>query len=138
MEDTEAAAQVGFEKTLTEWSETGAKIAVIRDTPFPGSTVGNVPDCVASNSDNPSACEGKSAEWIPMDPQVKAVQYLAQPNLVQIDMNDQLCKNETCYPVVGGVMAYWDHSHVGATYVSMLSETLDHRLRRALNSEELF
>lgn len=73
-----------------------------------------------------------------MDPQFDAVKAVDDPDVVQVDMNDQLCEDERCYTVIGGIMAYWDHSHLSATYAQSLSETLGSRIEKALKSEELF
>ncbi|MBF6671470.1 acyltransferase [Glutamicibacter halophytocola] len=136
--ESEAPGRDAYEEMLQDWSDTGAEVAVIRDTPWPGSTVGNIPDCVAANSSDYKDCSAAADEWIPMDPQAEAVKALDDPDVVNIDMNDQLCDDTTCYPVVGGVMAYWDHSHLSETYVQMLAKTVDSRLQKAIDSKELF
>ncbi|WP_434923084.1 acyltransferase family protein [Glutamicibacter sp. PAEs-4] len=138
MKDTEEPAQKAYEEILEEWSDTGADVAVIRDTSWPGETLDNVPDCVASNPNDPDECTGDADDWIPMDPQADAVKALEDPSVVQIDMNDQLCEEDRCYSVVGGIVAYWDHSHLSETFAGSLSPTLESRLKKALDSKELF
>lgn len=55
-----------------------------------------------------------------------------------MDMNDQLCREDRCYSVVGGLAAYWDHSHLSETYAASLSGTLSQRMKDELDSDELF
>lgn len=138
MESSEAPATKAYEKILSQWSDTGAEVAVIRDTAWPGATLENAPDCVAENSDDLDECNGKAEDWIPMDPQADAAKALKDPNIGEVDMNDQLCKDEKCYTVIGGILAYWDHSHLSATYAASLSGTLDSRLQKAVGSSKLF
>lgn len=138
LESSAAPAQQGFERTLNKWKTFGAPIVVIRDTPFPGSTVANVPDCAAQNDQKLSACSGPQDQWIPMDPQIDAATALNDPKIVQVDVNDLLCRDEQCYGVVGGVVAYWDNSHLSQTFASNLSSPLETRIESALGSKKLF
>lgn len=138
METSEAPATEAFKAILKDWSETGAEVAVIRDTSFPGTSIDSAPDCVAENAEQPSKCSGEAKDWIPMDPQVDAVKELADPDVVSVDMNDQLCEDGQCYTVIGGILAYWDHSHLTATYSQSLAETLGLRIEKALDSKRLF
>lgn len=138
MAGSEAPAQRGFEKTLRAWKDTGAQVAVIKDTPFPGSTVDNLPDCVAQNEQELSKCSGSAEEWIPVDPQFDAVKSLADPRIVSVSMNDKFCREETCYGVIGGVVGYWDHSHISKTMAEDLAKPLDSRLQAVLDNDKLF
>ena len=138
MKASEEPATEAYEGLMEEWAGTGAKIAVIQDTSWPGATLENVPDCVAENSDDLNDCSGSAEKWIPMDPQAEAAQALDDPDVVKINMNDQLCEDDRCYTVIGGILAYWDHSHLSATYAQSLSGTLESRLEKALKSDEFF
>lgn len=73
-----------------------------------------------------------------MDPQADAVKALDKPNIIDVDMNDQLCEDGRCFAVVGGIVAYWDHSHLTETFAESLSQTLESRLKKELDSKELF
>ncbi|MGP5689114.1 acyltransferase family protein [Glutamicibacter ardleyensis] len=138
LESSEAPSKSAYEKILTRWEKTGAEIAVIRDTPWPGESLKNVPDCVAENLEDPSHCSGKKSDWVPSDPQADAVKSLDNRNIVAVDMNDQFCKDDRCYGVVGGIIAYWDHSHLSRTFASFLSDPLGQRLAKAVDNDSLF
>ena len=138
MEGSAAPAREAYEKLLTLWSDTGAEVVVIKDTPWPGTTLDNVPDCVAQNRGDLEECSGSAEKWIPADPQVDAVNALDEPGVVAVDMNDQLCRDERCYSVVGGLLAYWDHSHLTETFAQSLSPKLGKRMEAELNSKKLF
>jgi len=135
---SELPAQQAFEKTLSDWKDTGAQVAVIKDTPFPGSTVGNLPDCVAEHEQELSKCSGPADQWIPMDPQFDAVKALDDPKIVSVSLNDKFCREDTCHGVIGGVVGYWDHSHLSNTMAKDLAKPLDSRLKEVLDNDKLF
>lgn len=135
---SELPAKQAFENTLTDWKDAGAQVVVIKDTPFPGNAVGNLPDCVAEHEQDLSKCSGPANEWIPMDPQFDAVNDLGDPKIVAVSMNDKFCREETCYGVIGGVVAYWDHSHISNTMAKDLAKPLDSRLKAVLDNDKLF
>lgn len=138
MDTTEDPAREAYEQVLSDWSATGAEVAVIRDTPWPGVTLDNVPDCVAKNPGDPGECSGDADSWIPGDPQVDAVKALNDSDVVSVDMNDQLCREDQCYSVVGGLLAYWDHSHLTDTFAQSLSPKLESRLAKAVDAPDIF
>lgn len=138
MESSEKPAMQAYEKLMKKWADTGAKVTVIHDTAWPAATMENVPDCVATNSEDLSKCSGKAEDWIPKDPQFDAVKAINDPNIASVDMNDQLCEEGRCYTVIGGILAYWDHSHLSATYAETLSKTLGSRIEKSLGSDKLF
>ncbi|MGP5598930.1 hypothetical protein ACTXOJ_07965 [Glutamicibacter arilaitensis] len=47
-------------------------------------------------------------------------------------------RGRTLLAVVGGIVAYWDHSHLTETFAESLSQTLESRLKKELDSKELF
>lgn len=138
MKSSKAPATKAYEKTLKDWSATGAEVVVLRDTAFPGATIDSAPDCVAANSEHVSECSGSADTWIPMDPQYDAAQKLNDPKISTVDMNDQLCEDGRCYTVIGGVLAYWDHSHLTATYSELLANTLGSRIEKSTDAKQLF
>ncbi len=135
-ESTEPAREA-YEKLLGKWSDSGAEVVVIKDTPWPGTTLDNVPDCVAQNPDNLEECSGKADSWIPDDPQFEAAKALDDPRIAAVDMNDQLCRDERCFSVVGGLVAYWDHSHLSETFAQSLSKKLGHRMEDEMGDSSL-
>ncbi|MGP5587325.1 acyltransferase family protein [Glutamicibacter ardleyensis] len=138
LDSSTAPAEKAYGELLSDWADTGTKVAVLRDTPWPGYTMDSIPDCIAENPDAVKKCSGNKDKWIPVDPQAKAVDALDNPNIVKVDMNDQFCDDKTCYGVVGGIVAYWDHSHMTATYAESLSDTLAQRLNKKLGANDIF
>jgi peptidoglycan/LPS O-acetylase OafA/YrhL len=120
-EDTFDAVVEGYMSPLREWIASGTPVLIIRDTPIPGV---NIPDCVAVNADDFAACDGSRPVWEQPDPLVVAAEQLSSPRITIADFNDSFCDASTCYSVIGGVLVYFDKTHVTATFIDSLSDAL--------------
>ncbi|MHC6176494.1 acyltransferase family protein [Glutamicibacter sp. X7] len=139
LDGSEKPAEEAYKQTLKDWKATGAKIMVIRDTPWPGKTMKNVPDCVAAADEKAvKKCSADRDTWEPMDPQYQAVAALKDPDIGRVNLNDAFCTDETCYSVIGGVIAYFDHSHLSETFSASLSGKLEKRMREELPDASLW
>lgn len=122
---SQPAYQKGFERILRMWSTARIPVVVLRDTPAPGgSGITSIPDCVGEHLDDLSACSGPRSDWLPDDPAVPAVQALGSRWISTGDLTDRICPGETCQGVVGGVIVYFDASHLTATYAATLAPFL--------------
>jgi peptidoglycan/LPS O-acetylase OafA/YrhL len=113
----------GMRSFLTSWSDAGTNVLVLRDTPFPRATIPAVPECVTENPVDPAACEGKRSEWLKPDPLVEAARGL--PGIRTADLSEYLCTKTMCPGVIGGVVAYFDGSHLTSTFVRTLTPYLE-------------
>lgn len=121
----------GYRSYAKRWLDSGARLLVIRDNPFPQSTVPNIPDCVAEHTDDLAACSAPREDWEIPDPLADAVRDLDTPAASVADLTDYFC-DDTCYPVIGGALAYFDSSHISATYSRTLAPYLEPSLVAAL------
>lgn len=131
LENTERAAVDGYATYLAQWEKSETPILIIRDTPFPGNTVSNVPDCLASSDDPMRECSGTPQSWKSLDPLATAETEQDFPFVFMIDMNEYLCTPDSCPAVIGSVIPYFDGSHLTATFV----QTLTHQLERKILTE---
>ena len=133
---SQAAYEAGASRYLHEWADADIPVVVIRDTPAPGDGgMQLIPDCVGAHSqDYATACSGPRAQWLPADPTAAAAAALDDPLVHTVDLTDHICPGETCEPVVGGVIVYFDASHLTATYASTLARFLEPGLVAALRS----
>ncbi len=123
--DTSAeAAEEGYVPFLQAWHDAGLSVLVIRDTPFPGATVSTIPECVAQYGAYASRCEGTPDSWAWMDPLAQAARDLNLPDQYVIDPTDWICPEGVCRAAIGGVITYFDGSHLTATYARSLSPLL--------------
>ncbi|SDS78151.1 Peptidoglycan/LPS O-acetylase OafA/YrhL, contains acyltransferase and SGNH-hydrolase domains [Brevibacterium sandarakinum] len=123
-EETETNAPGGYTEPLKQWSDAGLDILVIRDTPFPGTAKKDIPDCVAANEDDLSQCEGTPESWYWMDPLAETAKSMERDNIAVIDPQAWVCPEGTCRPAIGGVITYFDDSHITATYAQTLAPLL--------------
>jgi len=132
---SQPAYQAGFQRILEQWTSAQVPVLIIRDTPAPGgSGITSIPDCVGEHLDDLGACSGPRSKWLPADPAIPAAKALGSSLVSTVDLTDRICPDETCQGVVGGVIVYFDASHLTATYATTLAPFLKpavlHRLGR--------
>ncbi|KQY50217.1 acyltransferase family protein [Nocardioides sp. Root140] len=118
----------GYRDYLSDWIAQGQRVVVIHDTPLPGSTDVNGPECTAEHEDGLGACTGLRKDWVPNDALANAAEDIDDPMVSVVDLTDRICGPKYCDVAVGGVAVYFDASHITATY----SETLGPFLGRDL------
>ena len=126
------AYATAWTEVLRRLKEAGLKVLVLHDTPAAGIAV---PDCIAQHQDDyASACDGTRTKWLAPDPGVEGVKAADDPRIHFIDLNDHVCRGETCHVVVGGVVTYFDSSHLTATYNRTLAPYLERPLKSLLEA----
>ena len=129
MATTGPKAVAGYESYLRDWAAGGTKILAIKDPTFPGT---NIPDCLAEHPDDHTRCSAPRAEWIVDDPLMTAVDAVRLPNVTSVSFDDLVCGPETCDGAIGGVVAYFDGSHLSATYATTMAPYMEAPILRAL------
>ena len=124
--------EAGYRDYLEEWAARGVQVLVIHDTPYPGR---NVPDCLAKHPDALTECAGGRDDWLPYDVLYTAARDLDDPRIATVDLTDAICYEDTCDAVVGGVTAYFDASHITATFAETLAPYLLPAIEAALGTE---
>jgi len=127
-ESDEAIAD-GYARYLEDLTATGTPTLVVRDMPYPKHTIPSVPDCLAA-ADSPADCDGARSAWLEPDPLYDAAEGLDDPALSTLDLSGYACTEETCPAVIGGVVTYFDASHLTATF----SRTLEPYLAKAVTA----
>jgi peptidoglycan/LPS O-acetylase OafA/YrhL len=115
----------GMAKTVTNLSASGARVIYLEDTPYPGTTVGAVPDCLAAHPDDIQQCS-----LVRADPQNRLETMLQRTTEINAardagatlwDPTEWFCTATTCPAVIGNIVVYSDTSHTTATYISWLA-----------------
>jgi hypothetical protein len=128
--------KAGTSRTLRQLADAGLRTALLRDTPIPSF---NVPTCLAHSIrhgwlfDTPCAVPWSTA----VNPAVFAAEKSAARNLTNvyfIDMMDEFCYKDSCWPVRSGVVVYRDRDHLTASFAERLRPVLEFRLQQILNS----
>jgi peptidoglycan/LPS O-acetylase OafA/YrhL len=109
---------------------TGAKVAFLEDTPFPGF---QVPDCLASHPSNVTSCMVTIQKSKIAEPQREIEDRGALAGgATLIDPLPWLCVRDQCPPVIGNAVVYADNSHITGTYSTLLAPFLGPALRAVL------
>jgi len=116
-----------YRRYLQRWTDSGAQVLVLRDTPFPQDDIGPVPACLARSGDEADACSGDPSDWIPTDPLAEATADV--PGATVANLNQYICEPAVCLPVNGRVITYVDGSHLTETYARSLGPFLADAVR---------
>ncbi|GAB2462657.1 peptidoglycan/LPS O-acetylase OafA/YrhL [Conyzicola lurida] len=125
--DSDAAAIEGFREAWAPLVESGTPVVVMRDIP---QLTEETNLCVAETSGEDGACDVPESDALNGDLLVEAAE--GEEGVTVVDMNDFFCRDGSCTPVVGGVVAYRDSHHVTATYAVTMAPYLDERLLGAV------
>jgi hypothetical protein len=132
-DNTRPTAIAGFTSYLQRWSDARTNVLVLSDTPYPGKTLGTVPDCLARHPKDQPACAGTPDGWRPMDPLYVAAVAAQLPGVSTVETRGRfLCTDATCPAVIGTVVAYMDASHMTATYARTIAPFIEPDILAAL------
>ncbi|HET6166130.1 MAG TPA: acyltransferase family protein [Marmoricola sp.] len=123
--------RTGYSAVLEAWRDAGVRTLVLRDTPAPGFSV---PDCVAEKQDAYTDCDGTRKAWLPGTPDKQAVAATESRLVTYADLTDHICSSSVCSAVTGGVITYFDGSHLTATYATTLARYLGPIVMRRLGA----
>lgn len=120
--------EAGYRSYLKPFDDAGKDVLVIGNNPIPGDPI---PECLDENRSDLTACDGKSEDWVKPDPMVAAATGLGG-RIETLELTDFFCRNGVCPAVIGGVVVYFDSSHVTATYAKSMAPALERPLVRAV------
>ncbi|GAB3520683.1 acyltransferase family protein [Arthrobacter monumenti] len=123
-------ARKGYKSYLSKWTDAGTNLLVIKDPTYPKPS--SVPECLAENPDDHFECAGPKEDWAVMTPLNEAAQQLDDPNISTLNMDKYFCRDGTCYSAIGGVVTYFDGSHISATYAATLAPYMEKLVEKAL------
>jgi peptidoglycan/LPS O-acetylase OafA/YrhL len=125
----DVVAQAAYADTLAAFTDAGIPVLVLRDTP---AMPANVPDCVALHPDDLDRCGAPPATALEPDP-LAAAAAVDTTGLVSVTgVEDLMCDPELCHAVVGGLVAYFDHGHLTATFARTLAPEVTGAVRDRL------
>jgi hypothetical protein len=130
--ETRATAAAGYATYLKRWSDAGTNVVVLQDTLYPGKVLSTVPDCVARHRTSQDACDGTPTSWAWQDPLFDSATAQPLPGITPIATRRFFCTQTTCPAVIGTVIAYFDGSHMTATYGRSIAPFLEPEILAAL------
>ena len=109
----------GWTRTLERLTAAGVPVAVLRDTPWPGTDVAR---CVSQHLDQPSTCDvGRGAL---ASPSFDVGVARSVPGATPVDLTSAVCSADRCPAVIGPSLVYRDDNHLTATFSRSLSARL--------------
>lgn len=128
MVDTQVWEQ-GARDTFAALTSQGAKVRLIRDTPYADY---NVLGCLAQAEwDGHTQCPAPVSA-VALSPDIYAAEARAARgfgNVRLLDLSDRMCGPDQCYLEIGGQVIYRDGDHLTASYSRSLAAVLFQRLR---------
>lgn len=123
----------GYSEYLAQFADSEIPVLVVHDTPYPKHTLKtSVPECLASAGTNNDLCDGTRSDWLHYDPLYDAAQDLENSDISTLDLSDHICEESVCPAIVGGVVVYFDASHLTDTYSRTLTPYLRPTLEQLL------
>ena len=113
--------------SLKRLTDAGKTVLYVLDAPSTGGR--KIPDCLAE-SGNPAGCASARAE-VTTGSQRDAATIAQLPGVTSMPLENFLCDTDTCYPVVGGVVGYFDADHLSTTFVLTLRPFINDALEEA-------
>lgn len=139
---TDLLAQRAYRGFLRRWAAAGTRVLVVKDPVAPGDSIGRIPECLAKAGEDRDRCSWPLERPVPADPrQYRYIDPLwsaargmdDDPLVKTVEMDDLVCPQGRCRPVIGGVVTFSDASHLTATYVSTMTPMLGRRITRAFD-----
>ncbi|HYN68148.1 MAG TPA: acyltransferase family protein [Ornithinibacter sp.] len=124
-EESRARLVEGLRASWDELVELGSVVVPVADTPRPGF---DMAECVSANEGNLTTCAPARSDALgAAGPEVSAAAQ-GQPGVHLVDLNDFICPDTRCAPVIGQVLVYRDEHHITATYARSLANAMESRL----------
>jgi len=125
-EEEDMSMEAALHETWTRLDSLTGHVLVIADTPkFSEAPL----DCLARSD----ACALPLDEYLRTDPQRSAAATSGVATL--IDMNDAVCPNGLCPPIVGNVVVWRDAHHLTQTYSRTAGHALAERVQAAIQPQ---
>lgn len=126
-ERTEVVAP-GLEATLPELTAGGTEVIAVRDLPRMPL---NQADCVRDQGEDSADCAPPIPEALTAERPDAAVLAQQGEGVHPLEVNDLVCPEDACTPVIGNVMVSLDADHITSTYAASMQDEVDVRLREA-------
>lgn len=120
--DQVASAARGYLKTLGTWADAGDPVLVLRDTPY-GEVV--TPDCIDAHLSDLGACDGPQSRREVPDPMADAARAMGREDIRVADTTPAFCANGQCYSTIGGLIVYFDRSHMTTAFAKTLAPVIE-------------
>ena len=112
--------KAGYKSVISQIVNNGSKVIIIKDTPYMEESI---PSCVAQNS-NELDCRKDRKSVLDSHRDLLAEAGAEISGVTVVNLNNNICDDEYCYAVVGGLIVFRDHQHLTKTYAETISGQL--------------
>ncbi|MFG3018137.1 acyltransferase family protein [Streptomyces sp. NPDC048254] len=124
------ATRTGAEALFAALKNNSAQLVYMTDTPEPGQ---NIPDCLATHTNDLSACNRKRSEALEFPKFRTMEQQVAEKHGAYIiDTVPLFCAQDVCPAVIGDQVVFTDDSHITSGYAKTLIPYLKPTLKKVL------
>lgn len=120
-EESVQAMAAGMRRTWELLGASGVNVVSIVDTPVMGI---NVPECVSENPTSLTQCAVNRDQAFAGVGQTEPIAASSLSTVSVVDIDEYICPETTCAPVIGNVLVWRDSQHITATYSKTLSNVL--------------
>jgi peptidoglycan/LPS O-acetylase OafA/YrhL len=123
----------GLARTVGALRASGARIAMVADTPQPS---GDVPQCLLKYGGDSPRCDSRPEESInALTAASERISVREIHGVEYIDLTDRICEPTVCPTVRNGIVRYSDSNHLSVQFAASLAPALSVALTGALASE---
>lgn len=119
--------QKANEVVMKQIADSGKKVVVMGDPPFPGRVI---PTCIAASPTKDDPCSTPRDKAVLADPMADAAKALNDPDITLVDVTPLMCDQTTCHSVIGGITAYQDSHHLSSQFLDTLRPVLEPQLMK--------
>ena len=114
----------GYTDTIDKFTSSNVRTFILRDAPR-GKNGKSVPDCLAASDVGAEGCTSDRKVSLLQDPLYEAAKRRESRDVGTLNLTDRFCDETKCHPVMGGVIMYFDHSHLSNSYVLTLTPDIE-------------
>ncbi|MFC3420072.1 acyltransferase family protein [Salinicoccus hispanicus] len=120
----------GYLDQFNRLEENGIEVLAVRDTPYFNE---DIPECITAKGADHEDC---SVQTDAVYPTPSAWDKLENPpeNVHYVDYHEYFCEEDTCGPIIGNVIGYYDHDHMTKTFAESFAPILREDLMKVLES----
>lgn len=120
----------GFTEPWTRWMDAGKDVVVMGEIPRLEKDEVDAPTCVAENPDDPSLCARRAEEALGRGQNLRELAgTIEDERFHYLETKDYFCREDQCFALVGGIVTYYDKSHVSETYAEHLAPEIAAQLK---------
>lgn len=116
----------GLDATLPDLTAAGIDVIALRDMPRTDLHQG---ECIREKGEDSPDCAPPIPEDLAAERPDAALLAEQADGVHPIDINDLVCPEGVCTPVIGNVRVSIDQDHISATYAASMQDEVDARLR---------